>query len=95
VFLNLRRPTHWSGVVVCGCPVVCPLSSYTAKVSGSAVFSTTFTRDNLGRITQKVETIGGVTDTYDYTYDPAGQLQQVNKNGACCRCTGMIVTAIG
>jgi RHS repeat-associated protein len=29
-----------------------------------------------------VETIQGVTDTYDYTYDTAGRLQQVNKNRA-------------
>ena len=30
------------------------LSSYTANVSGSPVFTTTYTRDKLGRITQKV-----------------------------------------
>lgn len=58
------------------------LSSYTANVSGSPVFSTTFTRDKLGRITQKVETISGTTTTYDYTYDPAGRLQEVKTNGA-------------
>jgi RHS repeat-associated protein len=57
------------------------LSSYTANVSGAPIFSSTFTRDKLGRITQKVETIQGVTDTYDYTYDPAGRLQEVRKNG--------------
>lgn len=39
------------------------LSSYTANVSGSPVYATTFTRDKLGRITQKVETISGVTTT--------------------------------
>ncbi len=58
------------------------LSSYTTNVSGSPVLSTTFTRDKLGRITQKVETIGGVTTTYDYTYDQAGRLQEVKTNGA-------------
>jgi RHS repeat-associated protein len=58
------------------------ISSYTANVSGSPVFSTTFTRDKLGRITQKLETISGVTTTLDYTYDPAGRLTQVQKNGA-------------
>jgi len=57
------------------------LSSYTASVSGLPVFSATFTRDNLGRITEKIETIQGVTDTYDHTYDPSGRLQQVQKNG--------------
>src|SRR5438105_8277468 len=58
------------------------LSSYTANVSGSPIFSTTYTRDKLGRITQKVETIGGVTDTFVYTYDQAGRLTDVTKDGA-------------
>ncbi len=57
------------------------LSSYTANVGGSPVFSTTYTRDKLGRITQKVDTVGATTDTYDYTYDSAGRLTQVQKNG--------------
>jgi RHS repeat-associated protein len=57
------------------------LSQYTANASGSPVFSTTYTRDKLGRITQKVETLGGVTDTFDYTYDTAGRLTEVKKNG--------------
>ena len=57
------------------------LSSYTANVSGSPVFSVTYTRDKLGRITQKVETVQGVTDTYDYLYDQAGRLNEVKKNG--------------
>ncbi len=57
------------------------LSTYTANVSGSPVFSVQYTRDKLGRITQKVETLGGVTDTFDYTYDLAGRLKEVQKNG--------------
>ena len=57
------------------------LSTYTANVSGSPVFSTTFTRDKLGRITQKVETISGTTTTFDYTYDLAGRLKEVKTNG--------------
>jgi RHS repeat-associated protein len=57
------------------------LSSYTANVSGSPVLSVTYTRDKLGRITQKVETLSGVTDTDDYLYDPAGRLKEVEKNG--------------
>lgn len=52
------------------------LSSYTANVSGSPVFAMTFTRDKLGRITQKVETISSTTTTFDYAYDPAGRLQE-------------------
>src|SRR2546427_1779760 len=58
------------------------LSTYTANVSGSPVFSVTYTRDKLGRITQKVETIGGSTDTFVYTYDTAGRLTDVTKNSA-------------
>lgn len=38
------------------------------------------TRDALGRLTQKTETIGGVTDVYNYAYDTAGQLTDVTKN---------------
>ena len=57
------------------------LSTYSASVSGTAVFSTTNTRDKLGRITQKVETIQAVTDTDDYLYDQAGRLKEVKKNG--------------
>ena len=57
------------------------LSSYTANVSGTPVFSTTFTRDKLGRITQKVETVSGTTTTFDYAYDTAGRLQEVKTNG--------------
>jgi RHS repeat-associated protein len=57
------------------------LSSYTANVSGSPVFSAIYTRDKLGRITQKVETISGTTTTFDYAYDTAGRLQEVKTNG--------------
>ena len=57
------------------------LSSYTANVSGSPVFSTTFTRDKLGRIIQKVESVSGTTTTLEYTYDQAGRLQEVKTNG--------------
>ncbi len=57
------------------------LSSYTGNVSGSPVFNNTFTRDKLGRITQKVETISGTTTTFDYTYDLAGRLKEVETNG--------------
>ncbi|MFN8000953.1 MAG: hypothetical protein U0X75_08075 [Acidobacteriota bacterium] len=40
-----------------------------------------FNYDKLSRITQKVETIGGVTTTNDYGYDTAGRLQTVTRNG--------------
>lgn len=54
---------------------------YTAAVAGTPVFSTAFTRDKLGRITAKTDTIQGVSDTYVYGYDTAGRLETVTKNG--------------
>ncbi|HET9531618.1 MAG TPA: RHS repeat-associated core domain-containing protein [Blastocatellia bacterium] len=56
------------------------LSTYNAAHNGSGIYGVTYTRDKLGRITQKAETIGGATDTYDYSYDLAGRLTQVKKN---------------
>jgi len=49
--------------------------------SSSAPFAVSYTRDKLGRIVQKVETIEGVTTTYDYVYDLAGRLTGVSENG--------------
>jgi len=51
------------------------------SAGASPVYRTQFTRDALGRITSKVETINGAADTYDYTYDLAGRLIGVLKNG--------------
>src|SRR5215210_8021501 len=53
-----------------------------AKSLGQTIFLADYTRDLLGRITRKVEVIGGVTDTWDYTYDPTGRLEEVYHNGA-------------
>ena len=55
--------------------------SYTASASGSPVLDLQYQRDNLGRITQKTEIIGGVTTTFDYLYDTAGRLEEVRQNG--------------
>src|SRR5262249_23129653 len=52
-----------------------------AAISGTASYTAQYTRDNLGRITAKTETIGGATDSYSYTYDLAGHLTGVQKNG--------------
>jgi len=49
--------------------------------SSSAPFATSYSRDKLGRIMQKVETVQGVTTTYDYVYDAAGRLAGVAGNG--------------
>ncbi len=57
------------------------VQGYTANVDSSPVFSTGYTRDALGRITQKTETVNGQTDTTVYTYDLAGRLTEVRRNG--------------
>jgi YD repeat-containing protein len=42
------------------------LASYAAASSGTPLYTVQYTRDTLGRIVQKSETIGGVTDTFTY-----------------------------
>ena len=56
------------------------MTQYAASYDGTGQFKTVFIRDKLGRITQKQESLAGVTDVYDYTYDPAGRLVEVRKN---------------
>jgi RHS repeat-associated protein len=56
------------------------LINYSAAFNATPLYAVTFTRDKLGRLTQKVETIGGSPATYDYTYDLAGRLQEVKLN---------------
>ncbi len=58
------------------------LSSYRAAFGPTELLSIQYTRDSLRRITQKTETVGGVTDTVTYSYDPAGRLVEVRQNGA-------------
>jgi len=58
------------------------LVGYSAASGGTSLFAVDYARDKLGRITQKVETIGGSTKTYSYTYDPAGRLTEVKVNSA-------------
>jgi RHS repeat-associated protein len=57
------------------------LAGYAAAASGTPLYTAQYTRDTLGRISQKSETIGGVTDTFTYDYDVAGRLTSVGKNG--------------
>lgn len=57
------------------------LDTYTAKYSGADMYKNTYTRDKLGRIITKTETIGGVTTAYEYLYDLAGRLAEVKQNG--------------
>jgi RHS repeat-associated protein len=55
--------------------------NYSATISGTAGYAVQYSRDSLGRIETKTETIGGGTMVYSYTYDLAGRLSEVWQNG--------------
>ncbi len=56
-------------------------TSASADFAGTSLWRVNYTRDKLGRILEKMETIEGVTDTFVYQYDLAGRLTRVDKNG--------------
>jgi RHS repeat-associated protein len=58
-----------------------------ASVAGSTqpLFSEALTRDALGRITAKTETLPTGVTTYGYAYDPVGRLTDVTVNGVLAR----------
>lgn len=56
-------------------------TSYQATAGDSALLSISYTRDELGRIATKTETIQAVTTTFGYTYDLVGRLVEVTKDG--------------
>ena len=58
------------------------LASLTSRQGSAVQYAAVFTRDKLGRITEKVETVLGVSSTYLYTYDLAGRLTEVRKDGS-------------
>jgi RHS repeat-associated protein len=57
------------------------LSSMTSSFGATALYSEAYTRDALGRIVTRVETIQGTTTTWEYGYDAAGRLEMVTKDG--------------
>ena len=57
------------------------VADYSAKLNATEIFGTQYSHDKLGRITQKVERLGVVTNTFDYGYDLAGRLTEVKQNG--------------
>lgn len=61
------------------------LASDSAAFGATSVYANAYTRDKLGRITRKVETIQGATTTLEYGYDLAGRLTQVDVNGVAAR----------
>lgn len=58
------------------------VTQYEASINGAALYSTSYTRDKLGRITRKEERIAGNISTYDYEYDLIGRLSGVKLDGA-------------
>lgn len=58
------------------------LASYSAAYGGATILSEQYTgRDALGRITDRTETIGGVTATHSYTYNSVGRLTELKIDG--------------
>src|SRR5207237_9965786 len=56
--------------------------SYTVKFGSTVLYSVDYgTRDALGRIVTKTETIQGETHTSMYGYDARNRLQDVTKDG--------------
>jgi RHS repeat-associated protein len=56
-------------------------ASITAAFSGNSLFSASYTRDALGRVATRTETIANVTTTFTFQYDSAGRLAEVLRNG--------------
>lgn len=55
--------------------------SYEVRINGAGFYRTEYTRDKLARITEKRETVDGLTSVFQYDYDLAGRLDQVRRNG--------------
>jgi len=56
------------------------MASETASYNSNPLYHTEYQRDKLGRTTQKVETIEGITTTDEYHYDLAGRLVSVKQD---------------
>jgi RHS repeat-associated protein len=53
----------------------------TSQVNAANLFDVQITRDELGRITRRIETVDSITRVFEYGYDLAGRLWQVFRNG--------------
>jgi YD repeat-containing protein len=58
------------------------LATETAAFGGAELYRVAYLRDAMGRIEEKTETIGGVTATWGYDYDPSGRLIAVTRDGS-------------
>ncbi len=59
------------------------IATYAAKYGGTELYSVDYgTRDPLGRISTRTETVQGTTTTHSYDYDARGRLWHVSVNGS-------------
>ncbi len=56
------------------------VTGFAARYNSANLFTTDYTLDSLGRITQITETIQGEADVFGYTYDLSGRLETVSRN---------------
>ncbi|WP_375773297.1 hypothetical protein NR798_21260 [Archangium gephyra] len=57
------------------------METLSASAGATPLYTLHLVRDGLGRISEKTETLLGTTHTYVYTYDTAGRLETVRKDG--------------
>ncbi len=67
------------------------VSQYLATFGAADLYKTDLSRDKLGRIIQKTETVGGIANTFDYAYDVAGHLVEVKQNGIVQSTTSILM----
>lgn len=58
------------------------LETHTVSAGGNTLYDVSYTRDLLGRVTQRVETVQGITRTLDYEYDASDRLVEVREDGS-------------
>ncbi|MGK5093424.1 RHS repeat protein, partial [Deltaproteobacteria bacterium TL4] len=58
------------------------LANDKVELNGNVLYETSYTRDKLGRVSQKIETVGGQTSTYQYHYDSGNRLKRVYVNNS-------------
>jgi RHS repeat-associated protein len=56
------------------------IASQQTLYGSTILYQLNYTRDSLGRITEKIDSISGLKTKCDYVYDVKGQLLQISKN---------------
>lgn len=57
------------------------LSETSNKIGSDTLFAYSTQRNKIGKITQKIESVAGNSNTYNYSYDNDGRLIEVKKDG--------------